>query len=354
MSFLRVLYSGLLISVSYSTHALEAMDDEEMRSTIGQALFAMNYIAPSTQANPSNTIGFYKMSLQAQLEINANIAKMQLGCRMVGGVNGCDIDVDRMRLTGINAGSDGQYASSDAVLTNPFFEIAIANPNLASSREIVGIRFGAENVLGLLSVGENPDTSQPNEAGEFGVNSFSGGFTSVVSDITIPVSVCSLGVNASRNGCAGLGSVVVATGTTFINPAPYVKRASGTRLTSVLLDNIPLSGTVGGLNVNISSDLTENLKNVHQMAMNNTKDFFLSVQKQNLSWRQEGSGTWTQANQGWWMEVPQVEIKNFTSQRVFLSSLEAVGGTVGIDVALNSIDMGQVPVDNCYGALTFC
>lgn len=340
--------------ITTQSYALESMTDDDLRNTSGQALLSINHIAPSALGNPSSTIGFYKMSLQAQLEINANIAKMQLGCRVVGGVNGCDIDVDRMRLTGINPGSDGEYASSDAVLTNPFFEFAIANPNTAANREIVGVRFGAENVLGLLSVGENPDTSQPNEVGEFGVNSFSGGFTSVVSDITIPVSVCSLGVNASRSGCAGLGSVVVATGTTFINPAPYVKRASGTRMTSILLDNIPLSGTVGGLNVNISSDLTENLKNVHQMAMNNTKDFFLSVQKQNVLWRQEGSGTWTQANQGWWMEVPQVEIKNFTSQRVFLSSLEAVGGTVGIDVALNSIDMGQVPIDNCYGGLSFC
>ena len=51
----------------------------------------------------------------------------------------------------------------DFVLTNPYFQFAIKNPNSASTREVVGIRIGAEKAEGPLSIGN--------------LNSFSGYFT---------------------------------------------------------------------------------------------------------------------------------------------------------------------------------
>ena len=54
------------------------------------------------------------------------------------------------------------------MITNPFLQFAIKNPNQASTREVLGFRLSAEKIQGLLTLGtENSNT--PN-----GINSFSG------------------------------------------------------------------------------------------------------------------------------------------------------------------------------------
>ena len=73
-------------------------------------------IAPNDSANleklrdSSSNVGFYKLGLEAELEINANIRKLQLGC---GGVNGagCDIDFDNVSLSGVADTREGRVAS---------------------------------------------------------------------------------------------------------------------------------------------------------------------------------------------------------------------------------------------------
>ncbi|EXD32272.1 hypothetical protein J500_3033 [Acinetobacter sp. 479375] len=145
------------------------MTDKELSEQTGQALFNLSYIAPgasgNTDANNTN-VGFYKLGMEATVELNANIKKLQLGCGGMNGAGGCDIDIDNMSLSG-NADTREGRAGSSAVLTNPFIQFAIKNPNSASTRSIAGFRLSAEDIVGLLTFGDNNGT--PN-----GINSLSG------------------------------------------------------------------------------------------------------------------------------------------------------------------------------------
>ncbi|WP_335957373.1 hypothetical protein [Acinetobacter bereziniae] len=153
---------------------LQRMSDAQLAETTGQALMSLSYIGSADVTNLESkrlggdkNIGFYKLGLEAELELNANIKKLQLGCGGVNGAGGCDIDIDNLSLSGIADTRIGRTSSS-AKLTNPFIEFAIKNPQSASQREIVGLRLSAERAVGLLTAGlEN--SNQAN-----GINSLSG------------------------------------------------------------------------------------------------------------------------------------------------------------------------------------
>ncbi|NJG87356.1 hypothetical protein, partial [Salmonella enterica] len=141
----------------------QRLTDEQLSETTGQALMSLSYTSPTDASNleskrdgSAKNIGFYKLGLEADLELNANIKKLQLGC---GGVNNsvrsgvCDIDIDNISLSGLgnsassNTDSDSDRAArvgSSAVLTNPFIQFAIKNPDSASTREVVGINLSSE------------------------------------------------------------------------------------------------------------------------------------------------------------------------------------------------------------------
>jgi len=151
--------------------SLVALSDDELSDTKGQALFNLSYLAPSQAGNfeSLSNIGFYRLGLEAEVELNANIRKLQLGCGGINGAGGCDIDIDHLSLSGFADTRDGRVDSS-AKLTNPFMEFAVKNPDSASTREIIGYRVSAERAQGLLTAGlENGLT--PN-----GINSLSGFF----------------------------------------------------------------------------------------------------------------------------------------------------------------------------------
>ncbi|MEC7119425.1 MAG: hypothetical protein VXW65_05950, partial [Pseudomonadota bacterium] len=171
-----------MISSTGYTNGLVSLSDEEMSATQGQALFNLSYIAPNDADNlekqrvASSNIGFYKLGLEAEVELNLNARKLQLGCGGVNGAGGCDIDIDNLSLSGLSDTREGR-AGSSAKLTNPFMEFAIKNPDSASTREIVGYRLSAEQAQGLLTAGTENSTV-PN-----GINSVSG-FLRIQSDET--------------------------------------------------------------------------------------------------------------------------------------------------------------------------
>ncbi len=159
---------SLCLNSAYASDTLHSLSDTEMSATTGQALMSLSYIAPNdTNSNSSvnGNVGFYKLGLEAELELNANIKNLQLGCGGVNGVGGCDIDIKNLSLSGLNDGvvasganagsptyANGR-ASTSAKITNPFIEFAIKNPGSASQREIAGFRLSAEAIEGLLSAG---------------------------------------------------------------------------------------------------------------------------------------------------------------------------------------------------------
>lgn len=158
---------GALISISalsYADVGLKSLNDTEMAAETGQALFNMSYISANDSKNQmasSNNIGFYKLGLEAEVELNANIRNLQLGCGGVNGAGACDIDIKNLSLSGLpdtydTAGNpvfNNGRASTSAMLTNPFMEFAIKNPDSASLREVVGFRASAEKINALLTSG---------------------------------------------------------------------------------------------------------------------------------------------------------------------------------------------------------
>lgn len=143
----------LLVCPAY---AMEELGDEQLSQVSGQALLQMG-------KTEEDALTFYKAGLDAVVDLNLNIEKLQLGC---GGINGpgCDIDIDHLSLSGDCATRPDCSAS----LVRPFFEFAIKNDNSKTLREISGVRFSSEQAFGLLTAGtENSGT--PN-----GINVLSG------------------------------------------------------------------------------------------------------------------------------------------------------------------------------------
>ncbi len=172
---------------SLAQTTMTPLTDEQMSATSGQALFNMSYLAPGDTTNYAsnntvgNQVGFYRLGVEGTVEINANIRKLQLGCGGVNGAGGCDIDIDNLALSGNPGVGDcaagAARPSCDAKLTNPYLELAIKNPNSASTRQVVGLRLGSALAQGLLTAGlENTGVAN-------GINSISG-FLRVQSDST--------------------------------------------------------------------------------------------------------------------------------------------------------------------------
>lgn len=168
---LFALGSLCLNSAYAASSTLHSLTDSEMSATTGQALMSLSYISPTdstnleTLRNSSSNIGFYKLGLEAKVELNANIQNLQLGCGGVNGAGACDIDIKNLSLSGLNDGTvasgsqqgsptfSGDRAATSAQITNPFLEFAIINPDSASTREVAGFRLSAEAIEGLLSAG---------------------------------------------------------------------------------------------------------------------------------------------------------------------------------------------------------
>lgn len=167
-------YSALALSILACSvgqaYALEALDDTELSQSTGQSLLNMSVVDPGG-TNPNPDVGFYKLALQADVELNANIRKMQLGCGGVNGPNACDIDIDYTRLVGFGTlDANGRPINdagpkSDFLLRNPYLELAIKNPDSLTDRQVVGFRVGAAQAQGIMSVGTRPVDASGNPVG---------------------------------------------------------------------------------------------------------------------------------------------------------------------------------------------
>lgn len=333
--------------------SLIQLDDTELSEVKGQALMSLSYIAPNDALNKmrGQGVGFYKLGLEAEMELNANIKKLQLGCGGANGVGGCDIDIDNLSLSGISDTRLGRVGSS-AKLTNPFLEFAIKNPNASSIREIVGLRLSAEKVIGLLTTG-NENSDLPN-----GINSLSGflktkpttglGYTNSrgmsyndtqmaitgkvdvcvlffcgrlplssnnynlsLESTTAPISIGSTTINGKRQTSANL------VGKAYIDRLNFSGRLkAGVRIP--LLGNLNLEkqvdGNITGLTANLS--ISENLGYIHKIPLNNP--FSLSLQSQNVWW----PNAEVTAQKGWWMAFEDtVDIGNVTpSKRIDITN----------------------------------
>lgn len=172
------------MSYAQSAMDLQRLTDTELSAVNGQALMSLSYLAPNDNANPmknitNNNVGFYKLGLEAEIQLNTNIANVQLGCGGINGPDQCDIDIKNLSLSGLpdSLDTDGNPVYVDgrptksAELTNPFIEFAISNPNSAALRSFQGVRFSAEKIRALLTTGL-ANNATPSETD--GIQSLSG------------------------------------------------------------------------------------------------------------------------------------------------------------------------------------
>lgn len=71
--------------VSGNAAAFRSLSDAELAKVDGQALLNFSRDAYSYTTSNSESVSFFKLSLDAEMELNTNIKSLQLGC---GGVNG--------------------------------------------------------------------------------------------------------------------------------------------------------------------------------------------------------------------------------------------------------------------------
>ena len=378
---------SLCFSSAYAASTLVPMSDSELSATRGQALMSMSYIAPTDSANleklrdNNSNVGFYKLGLDADLELNANIKRLQLGCGGANGAGACDIDIDNLSLSGLSDTNDGR-ASSSAKLTNPFIEFAIKNPNSASTREVAGVRLSAESIQGLLTFGSE------NTATKNGINSFSGYMVTQATGGTVSTAArptgsgltqdnlgtqitgrakgTLLGLNiintnfrstsydlglSSASGSLFLPSQVISgkrittanlTGTanvSGINLSGSIK--ADTDLIITIAGN--LSGTINNLGVNVA--VNEDLGYFHKVNLNGTAAS-LSLQGQNLQW----TGAKSVSQAGWWLELSNpIDIGDVTPQSQVVITDDVVKATLGkVSQYLtnNPVDCGTLAI-NC-------
>lgn len=402
---MSAIYADTLNSISSTT--LHSLSDEQLSETTGQALMSLSYIAPNDPTNleskrngGNNNIGFYKLGLEADLELNANIKKLQLGCGGVNGAGACDIDIDNLSLSGLgnsassNTGSAADRAArvgSSAVLTNPFMQFAIKNPNSASTREIVGINLSSEKAIGLITFGlEN--SNNPN-----GINSLSGfmtvapttglakvnGFGSslisgeaargvLTQDYTgVAIKGKASGVNFTTKSY-NLNLRDQATGSNILNgvlnlPQQDItgKRISAATLkASAVVNDIEISGnivanalliinldreTTGTIkNLAVDATINEGLKFFHKASLNGTPAS-LSLQSQDLQWTANKSV----AAKGWWLEFSNpIDIGDITPSdpvNIELPTLRQALGQINTFLAKpeNEINCGSWGILSC-------
>ncbi len=359
LGMLFLLLTCLCLSVSASAQ-LQALSDGSLAEQSGQGLLDMVTINPGQAGAASapaidNGLTFYRMAINGTLNMNANINQLNLGC---GGVNDalvpgvCDISFDYVRFLGNNGNNGPGAPGSDFTLQRPYITLAVNNAG-SNNRDLVGVQIGSQSATGYFGVGQVLNNGQ--------VNPYNGKTCGGSNDPN-----CQIGINAF-SGNIGLTMNGQVSGTTWLLPLPYTSKInnvstvqSGTRMQQayVMLSSTPTT-IAGLLTINASIALTEPMKYIHGMSFNGIPNFALSMQRQQVSWpnydyTSATDGYYaTPANTGWWMNMPSNVTINGINGTYNLSASQTAGALF-VTIPLSNVSMGQTPVRNCMGSVTFC
>ena len=124
----------------------EPLDDKELSQVWGQALLELTNTSV-------NGIDFSRITLNADIKLNANLSGLRLGEYAItnpasrnGG--GADIDIGRLQFGRSDAGDAARTVS----ITDPYFEFVYKNVGTTATREVVGMRLGFGGIQGNLGV----------------------------------------------------------------------------------------------------------------------------------------------------------------------------------------------------------
>jgi len=392
--------------------ALQPMTDQQLSNITGQALMSLSYIAPNDAANletkrvSNSNIGFYKLGMEADLSLNANIKKLQLGCGGVNGANACDIDIDNLSLSGLgnsassntgNAADRNARVGSSAVLTNPFIQFAIKNPDSASTRQIVGINLSSEKATGLLTFGTENLKDASNNGIPNGINSLSGYMKiaaqtgkATINPITVTQNGATNPTGVPLKGIAcdsyfGYCGAIKTTYTTTsynltMTPSGQAilalpeQEITGKRISSAILNastivngiaingnlsadsglGIPLSGTTSGTlnNLKVNATINESLGLFHKAGLNGTP-VSLSLQSQDIQW----TGGVSVARTGWWLEMSNpIDIGDITPNKnvdiAMPTIIAALNGPVNDYLGANYVKCGAFALSCLAGNIS--
>lgn len=360
--------------------ALQEMSDGALASESGQgALFFSDKIAPTGTAGSATDFTFYRLGLNTDLEFNLNIDKLQLGC---GGsnenlvANACDIDLDYVRFMGRSGTAPGAAVTSNFVTRRPYVEFAVKNDGNRSQREIIGFKIGFESADGMLGIGRTYangqvnvehggtcDTAAGDGAGALACNS---GIRSISGNLNLEISANILAGTALGDQKICFGNTATADHANCDGNAtnnsntdikdPFYQSVSGTRMTDIIIADIPAYVWEGSLNgTTAAADLKESLRFIHQILLDSSqsKDFFISFQREQVAYpKYDKSGYAATTNTGWWLNIPYAAIMN-ASASVDLGLLDAVAA-LGEGANLTNVELGQIPPSNCYNSSKFC
>ena len=121
----------------------QALADEQLSEVWGQALLSLT--------NTSlDGLDFTRITLGADVKLSANYTNVRLGeySYTARNATGADIDIGVLRF----GRSDGTEAQRTVAITDPYLEFVYKNVGNASTREVVGMRFGVGGIQGDLGV----------------------------------------------------------------------------------------------------------------------------------------------------------------------------------------------------------
>jgi hypothetical protein len=118
---------------------LRRLSEAELSTVSGQGLFAVS--------NASlNGYDFMRISLDADVTLNANLYQLRLGEYNYAPRNGLGADLD---IGALQFGrSDGSAAQRLVQITNPYFEFVFRDTGTAGQREVMGLRLGFDGIAG--------------------------------------------------------------------------------------------------------------------------------------------------------------------------------------------------------------
>lgn len=342
------------------------LNETELSDITGQALFVSDVIDANGVLGDPGNFTFFRMGLDAEVALNANIDKLQLGCggfnNAIAG-NACDIDVDFFRLMGRSGSNAGAAVTSDFTLLRPFVELAIKNEGTATQREVAGFKLGAQNADGFLGFGRtfangqfNPEVGATCNGGNdidchSGLNRFSGLMNFRFAG-TVSGDICTFGTGGP-GGCGFLNTLGDFEAT-FDSTGTIV----GTRLTNALLSTTTSTeANVIGIPLTIEPtvEVDQALRFIHGIAIVDTPDFFISFQREPIAFPTfDKQGSSVATNVGWWMNVPGGAELLGLQGSTNLNSGAAIGGLIGFTINLPSLDLGQTAPVNCFGSVQFC
>lgn len=122
------------------------INDEALSEVWGQALFSLSNTS-------ENGYDFSRITLNADIKLNANLTGIRLGEYTSSLHNGTGADID---ISALQFGrTDGTLAQRTVSVTDPYVEFVYKNAGNAATREVVGMRLGFGGIAGDIGLKMN-------------------------------------------------------------------------------------------------------------------------------------------------------------------------------------------------------